>query len=384
MKKIIPIFVFMLLAAVPSLLRAQPSDIDSSRIKRDIRIMEGILDRLLDQDKMNMRFTGNCRGFYIPDYGMVFYLRRTQPYQPILLQQLEKNVQQVIVSRKDSGTGHSPPDNLISEEQFAEYEKAAEEIESKAMTGLKEGISDFLSNYASSTSILRKGDHITVLVELDGWRTPAYRNGFLAAVIDQEQAEALRRTKQTGKTGDSPIKFELKTHDANLSRDIDIISEILDQAMISGPAPRHSVTSGLYLNGLGALLVMDLQPQFWFGSMDTSFSIVIHQQGNNAPGMSVSQGEKKQTRKSLGQEQITQLGDEIFDLIASYGHTLRIKPEEKIHIEVNMAPRITLFSNQSSEPTTLRLQLVKKDVDDYNHGKIDLSELRKKLVLTTM
>ncbi|MFC1569736.1 hypothetical protein ACFL4L_05840 [bacterium] len=373
-----------LLILLPMMIHGQSAEIDSFRLKRDIRIMEGILDKLLDQETSNIRLPGDSKGIYVPDYGMIFYMKKTQPYQPVMLQTLEENINQMMLKQARMQEKLEKQHGSSSKINYVEIEKEAEQLETKSLEEMKSGISEFLSNYASSASLLKNKDRIAVLVHLDGWRSLDHKNGFLTAWVDQKNAEALRQSRESHANLKSDIHFDLKADNESLTKDIDIMTEILDQAMATGPTPRHASTSGLYLNGLGALLFMEVQPTFWSGNMDTSFSIVIHNRNDAVSGYSFTANASNTGKKINSSGEMIKLSDELFDLLASYGHTLGLKPEEQIIIDVNLGPKFTFFGQNPNPLSNIRMQLTKHDLDAYNQGKIDLKKLKKKMILQYM
>lgn len=361
----------------PLITSGQPAEIDTFRVKRDIRIMESILDKLLDDNSAQIRMPGDSKGFYINNYGMVFYLKKTQPYQPFMLKALEENMHQVRSMQQNTGSQLKS----IAKTNYDQFIEDTEKIESESLQKIKSGITEFLSNYASSTPLLRNRDRITVLVNLEGWRSISHQNKFLSASVEQKYAEQLRQYRNADESLISKIQFDMETKDNPISRDIDIMAEILDQAMETGPSPRYASTSGLYLAGLGALFFMEVQPAFWFGNTDTSFSIVIHNTGDNVAGYSItskSQPAKDQSDTSSLQKS---LSSELFDLMISYGHTLHIEPDEKFIIEVNMGPQFSMVGLPQKSPSTIRLQLYKRDLDAYNQGRIQMEALKKKMIV---
>lgn len=380
------IFTLLLMAPVFSFVNGQTAAIDSFRLKRDIRIMESILDRLIDLES-DIQLTNEVKGIYIPAYGLIFYIKKPQPYQPVMLQALQENIDQVRIHTKpqrqvDTKVGNAVNQNGRADEDFyIKFRKETEKLETDALNQIKSGISEFFENYASATSILKKKDRIAILVHLDGWRSPSHQNGFLTAWIDQKDAEALRLSRGNDASLNSKIHFEMKTRDASLTKDIDILTEILEQAMATGTSPRYASTSGFYLNDLGALIFMDIQPAFWFGQLDSSFSILIQQHGRAVSEYHYSSNDSK-PKHTQRPQQIVKLGDELFDLLATYGHTLQIKPDEKIFIDVNLGTQFSFFDQISGSPASMRLQIQKRDLDAYTQGKMKLSQLKKKLILS--
>ncbi|MBN1782905.1 hypothetical protein JW948_17360 [bacterium] len=378
----------LVLLALPVLLPAQYAETDSFRLKRDLRIMEGILDKLIDRQQVDMRMPGVSKGIYIPEYGMIFYMKKIQPYEPVMLKALEQNLNQVLVNQAGSGQKRRPqtagePVFRVQGEHYEKFRQETEKLEKEALDHMQDGIIEFLSNYASSMSLLKDRDKIAVLVHLEGWRSLPDQNGFMTAWIDRKQAETLRQSRAADADARSGIHIDMKSDDTNMKKDIDIMTEILNQAMTTGPNPQYASTSGLYMKGLGALIFMEIQPALWFGNMDSLFSVVIHNSGDAVSGYSFTANAGISARPG-GQQgnraQLNKLRDELFDLMASYGHTLKLKPDEQIIIDVNLGSNFTLIGF-NNDPTNMRLQLTKRYLDDYNERKIGLKDLKKKLIV---
>jgi molybdopterin converting factor small subunit len=150
---------------------------------------------------------------------------------------------------------------------------------------------------------------------------------------------------------------------------------------------RRSSNSGLYINGLGALLFMEL-PSMYLAvpGTDNLISVIEGQVSENVVAIapySRKEGEKEEEKKKTEREVIQEVQDELFELIASYGHTLRLKPQESIVLNVNLGARLISYSRANKSPSRLVLQLKKKDLDDYNSGIITLANLRNKLIRQT-
>jgi hypothetical protein len=373
----------------PLFVTGQSPQSDLYRMNRDLRIMEGILDKLLDQEDLSqMRLPGNSRAIYMSDYGLIFYMKKPLPYKPFMLRVLEENMNLLVnqtrmqKQMKEAYPGSFDPNETVSASRFADFQKATEKIENEALENIKSGITEFLSNYVASASLLENRDKIAVLVDLDGWRTLAGESGFLTAWIDMQQAEALRQSRDMKDAG-TAMHFKLQSDDRSLTKDIKIMAEIINQALATGPVPRYAATSGLHLNGLGALFFMELYPMSWFGSSDTSFSIIINDRSNAGSGIGFTANIRNSDENAAVSSQSDKITDELFDLMASYGHTLCLEPGEQIIFEVDLGPKL-YFTGPSEEPSAIRMQLSKQDIDDYNHGKMSLKELKRKLKIHTL
>ena len=69
------IFLFILTAGV----LGQTVRIDQNRMSRDLRIMEGILDKLFKGKSSHRFFNGHTKAVFLPDFGVVFHLSQEGP-----------------------------------------------------------------------------------------------------------------------------------------------------------------------------------------------------------------------------------------------------------------------------------------------------------------
>ena len=206
-------------------------------------------------------------------------------------------------------------------------------------------------------------------------------NAFLTAWITREDVNRYRRNQMNASDFKGRIHYQLAESETNIDTDIDILSEIFNRAM-SGTSFWNSFSNnGIYIDGLGALMFMDL-PQFYGTDLSAEDIFML---GGKKNAVVVSPGRRTTGNKKGTDDKDTlkEVEDELFDLLASYGHTLGLKPQEKIVLNVNMGQLFMTFTGESNNPSRLILQLKKKDLDDYNTGLITLTDLRKKLIRQT-
>ena len=73
-KKILVSVLMILITAVMTF--GQDRTIDQKRLNRDLKIMEGILDKLLRGKSSFWQFDGNTKGLYLDGFGIVFHTDR--------------------------------------------------------------------------------------------------------------------------------------------------------------------------------------------------------------------------------------------------------------------------------------------------------------------
>ena len=72
------------------------------------------------------------------------------------------------------------------------------------------------------------------------------------------------------------------------------------------------------------------------------------------------------------------LKDELLDLLVSYGHTIQLKPDEQLILDINRGPQINFLIQPSGQTTHHRIQIKKQDLDDYSNGKLTLNQLKQR------
>ena len=262
---------------------------------------------------------------------------------------------------------------VVDEILEVDSEKIIEE-ERKTLDNLKENIFVFFRNYTSAIGQLKPEDRIAVLINLNDWEMTDNENAFLTAWITREDVNRYRRNQVNASDFRKLIHYQLADSETDIDLDISILSEIFDRAMNTSTFWGKPSNNGIYINGLGALLFMDL-PQLNVTGLGVEDIFMLAGTGKNKTVV-VSPTKKGKTEKDY----LKEVEDELFELVASYGHTLRLKPQERIVLDINLGSRSLYYSGNKKDPSRLIFQLKKKDLDDYNSGIISLRALRGKLV----
>ncbi len=392
---------------------SQQAKINQKRLTRDLNIMEGVLDKLLQGDTSHRFFDGHTRGVYIPGFGIVFHTRQEGPViheLNVAMQRQYERVQDMADKVRDEMdekreemhtakelaeeafiTARNEERNLDELEELAVVEEIAldskkrREEEIKNIETYKNQIFVFFRNYTSAIGQLSPQDRLAVLVNLTGWELAENENTFLTAWVNKDDIDKFRQGQINAQELQKRTHFQLTTDKNEIDSDISILAEILDRAMPSSSWDR-SGNSGIYINGLGAVLFVEL-PRIFHGYGE-GISVIVSDNDTRAftyaPSVGVITKPNKKLDKSFG-EKINEVEEELFDLIASYGHTLRIQSGESLILNVNLGSRFItdIGSRGENQPSNLILQLKKKDLDDYNRGALDLSALKRKLVKQT-
>ena len=408
----------LLVLGITTVCLGQKISVDRNRMNRDIRIMEGILDKLFD-GKSYWRFTqGNTQGMYLEGFGVAFHANKERPVQsyvfPILEEDLSKlreekeRIQEEVMEIYDrhealqeemeqarikarTARKRDKLYTLPASEDEAEWDslyvspEETLEDEKKAIQDLKDNILVFFQNYASAIGQLRPDDRIAVLVNLDDWEITRTGNAFLIGWIAWQDVERYRRKQMSKSDFEKNIHFQLTDSETDIHTDIDIMTEILHRAMAPFPFRGTHVNNGLHLDGLGAIFFIDFPGRF-IHSDDEHLMVVT---GKDVEGDVTYYSYGYKTEKEEKEEEqerkdyIQDVRDDILEILASYGHTLRLDPNESIIFSIDTGRSSFYWNRAKDHPSQLILQMKKAYLDDYNRGTLSFDELQKKLILNT-
>ncbi len=405
--------ILAILLSVGHTVYAQES-IDQKRLGRDLRIMEGVLSKLLNGRESRQAFNGHTKSVFLPGFGVVFHTSKEGPIyrtfvtnyqkQSALIKKME-DVERRHIELRDKMEGRRKEVEeaaLRAEEKARAVEEAKErefavidgfldtnlediiEEEKKSIGNFKDHIALFFKNYSSAIGQLKPDHRIAVLVNLKDWKLIDTDNGFLTGWITKSDIDRYRRKEISDCDLGNLIHYDLSDKESDIDFDISILSEILDRAMIEDGMLKSSSNTGIYLKGLGALLFMEL-PRYFVsdGGLSDGVSVIFQGETDNALiyKMNTDQSKKNQdANRQKRQDYVQQIRDNIFELIASYGHTLRIQPQESVIVKVDLGRRFISLGGKDDSVSQIIIKLNKKDLDDYNRGVLSLSALRNKMV----
>jgi hypothetical protein len=129
-------------------------------------------------------------------------------------------------------------------------------------------------------------------------------------------------------------------------------------------------------------MFIDLPSRYLFNGEANDYFLVAEKQLQKAleyNGRVVDLREDEKTSAER-QEKIKKVKSELIELMADYGHTLRIKPEESILLNVNVGEYYIIVGQAKKSFTDFSLQFMKKDLDAYHQGSIKLVDLEKRLL----
>jgi len=381
---------------------AQTASINQKRLDRDLRIMEGILDKLFEKKTFRHFVNGNTEGIYLEDFGIVFHLNQESFISPLTRmihqeisgdreetlevlkeqqEELQKELEEVKILEDSKHPEADDRRRQIQEKVFPVDEKILVDFNKKtieeAIEKLKENMTFFFQNYTSAIGQLKSQDRITVLVHLTGWEFSESENPFLIGWITRKDLDLYRQNQMSASDFKNCVHFQTTDAKRDIDTDIGIMTEIFHRAMDTSFFAGGSFSNGVYLDGFGAVFFMNIPAIYFMDSKNSkSFTVIT---GIEKAITAYKYSNPHDNEKEM-KNQLQQMEDDLFELMASYGHTLRLNPEEYIVLNIGLGQRLFAWKADTKEPSRVILQLQKKDLDDYNRGVLSLNGLRKKLI----
>ena len=366
---------------------------DYDRLDEDLRIMEGIVDKLLNSvGNYNWSFNSNSQGFYLPEYGVIFSIPLSTP---IMHTMFAPPAPPVIARGK--GLSYAFSFGEDEAQQNAEFKETEEKYLEK--TSVK--ISDFLGIYADAIGQIPNNEKISVYMYNSSDRTPLHLYSVLKSDIVKFKSGKIDSEKFNSK-----IEYVSLRDKDDMSSQIDIMAYVLDtavksQSRRSGSKFRYSGTgvNGLYLSGFGALFLVNNSRN----SLERNFVVLeydlirLSEQQFELDDLLRSketksrnrqkeriQSKKKALKKQLDdyKESIENYKRSFSTLLGNYGHTLRlVNQNEWLCVMTNWDE--SHRSRQSDEILrALIMRVKKKDVEQFASGKLSKEDFFKKISFT--
>ncbi len=411
-KKMIKGMVISVILLISINVLAQESIIEEKRLHRDMRIMGGILGKLIAQEE-NTHYPGYYIGMspnimLLKGFGIVFYTHKSSPLtNDFLFGGVTRNMKTSYSKTLENFLVMQYEEKSLESKKGKKSDIDSTEIkmlqkENEAIETLKDNIICFFKKYVPAIRQLKDDDRIAIIVKLDNWRNKKYQDSFLKAMVTKQAVDLYRKNRISYADFQKRIVFQLREEKSDITKDIDIMSEILSRGLDSSTYWRPSSYRGTYMENFGVIFFLNIPSRFLtlsIVSTDTPDVVLTKTITNSSKEYQTSKEEifdlkgklititekekkKKKDREKEINKSIKELQDELFDLLASYGHTLRIKPEEWVVLNVNMGNN--LFYPRNSDNSHFILQIKKKYLDYYYKGTITIDELRKKLIVQTI
>ena len=399
-------FIIFIFLGISVLGYSQTDSFNRKRMDRDLRIMEGVLDKLLAGKSSVRFFNGHTKGLYIKNFGIVFHTQKSGPAfinrfeMPVY--RVHEHLKELMEEKVDQKIREPVQKNELTEEQDIEasdfneadlliktglHDKNVKDAEKQAIEELKDKIDLFFQNYTPAIGQLQPQDRVAVLVNFQNWEMDDSKNAFLSGSIIKKDLDQFRKNQLSRADFYKQILFQVSDPEKDITKDVEIMSEIIDRSMNISSFTSEASNSGIYIDGLGSLFFIHIPGTIFSFSKDgNEINILARgEYGKAAPFLAKKYSDKidektEDKEDNSYDEHLKKIQDELFDIMASYGHTLRLKPEERIIFNVDMGERLLFYGPKSKSPSRFVFQLVKKDLDNYNSGLISKDDLEKKLI----
>lgn len=356
----------------------QSAAFDTSRMQRDLEIMEAILDRLFDSSTPYYRFGGDgSRGLYLPGYGVFFQVPRNELSIHVFAETLE----QALGMGAPLPAGAKPQSAAGS--RVTVRQRAGDSPRRAARTELQ----TFFANYADAIGQIDNHERIAVYIAGGSGFvfTPPGITTFPMRDSSKEVLAAVRKAdivaRRNGKLEEEDFNRRMlyrEVRPRDEDTDLEVMARIVDTALRSG-RQRHgridADTRTLYVEGLGALFLVRAS----FGNHD----ILEIMQAPPAPDTDELKNLERrvielqtasQRTRSNWRAEYNNLRQRLAEILADYGHTLRqLQRDDWIVIAAD------LRGAAAGSPRELLCRVQKQAIDAYNNRSITRDQLLNKI-----
>lgn len=342
---------------------------DTSRMQRDLEIMEAILDRLFDQSTPSFHFGGeSSRGIYMPGYGVLFQV----PNNSFAFE---------IVTLPPEGEGVN-----VSEPRAPRASRSKVSARQKInRQDIRENLQNFFANYADAIGQIENNDRVAVYVHSDAnviFTSPVV-NGATTATTVREIFAAARKAdiiaRRSGTMAEDNFNKRMQYRElpgGDEDSDLDVMARIVDTAL-RGKNQRmtefDAETRPIYLEGLGALFLLRTSlgdHSSWFLRTPTPDANEMLDIERKVVELQAASKRAQGTWKTKYDNLRTRLAE----IVADYGHTLRrLQRDEWIIIAAD------LRDAPEDSPRELVCRVQKNAIDAYNNRSISREQLIKKI-----
>ncbi len=395
------IILFFLSFCITPLLKAQNQD--QEKIIQDIKTMEKILDTLLHEESAPRRFSPhNTKGVYIPEYGLIFHIQQN-PFEQIRvkifnkrkehLEQLKSSLDSLTEDQKKSMEKLQEIKEKTIREKIPslrrdknvyilgsnEKKENIAEYKEEIIKNIKDKIFIFYKKYTSSLRNLHNNDKIALIIDLDheNWGSQETDKSFLTSQINFQILDQYRKQKINDEALENSITYTVSEPDGDINSSIKIMNEIVNENLNkSRPFHRPVYNKGFYFNDFGVIFFLEI-PEYTFGSYryEAYFKRQLQETREK-------EDYKKTEDKQIDlKNKISELKDNIFNIFATYGHTLQIDPDEYIIMNIDLGNK--MFGLETDQPSAITMKVRKKCLDDYYHGDLSKDNLQKKFVVNS-
>jgi len=360
--------------------------IDSERMNKDLNIMEGILGKLLNAEERLGISSGEPVGVFLEDYGVVFHVNKKNDFLSVINIDVMENLEWAM--KKGDKDESEEKMIVVAPKSDVANRPESEESAKKQLSSLKDGIIEFLGNYADAIGQLQQDDRITVLVDLsESNRLPGVPMlsfqkekqkkpvAMLEISATKKDILAFRTGKLNTNTFRKKVSVTEKTADEMVNKHIEILAEILETALGRKYQRGFSAARdarGIYLKGLGALF-------FLHGKFrGTDFPVDVFEEYARAKDAGVVVQKQRKHLQQTREESVTDFKNNLIEVLGSYGHTLRtLSPEEFVVVSVDFN---SMWEFRNRSPERFLVKVKKGNLDAYNAGSLTLADFKKRVL----
>jgi hypothetical protein len=342
---------------------------DTSRMQRDLEIMEAILDRLFDRSMPSFHFSGDgSRGVYMPGYGVLFQVPNNSFAFEIITM---------------------PPESEGVNVSEARAPKAARSKVSARQridgADVRKNLQNFFANYADAIGQIENDEYIAVYVHGNSnfiFTSPGI-SGATTATTAREIFAAARKAdivaRRSGTLAEGNFNQRMQYRElpgGDEDSDLEVMARIVDTAL-RGKNQRFveldAQTRPIYLEGLGALFLMRTSlgdHSSWFLRTPTPDTNELLDIERKVIELQAASKRARGTWKTKYHNLRTRLAE----IMADYGHTLRrLQDDEWIIVAAD------LRDAPEESPRELVCRVQKNAIDAYNSRSISREQLLKKI-----
>lgn len=337
---------------------------------RDIEIMETILDKLIFQEGTSFFSGHSTQGYHLNGYGVIFYV----PYK-------EYNIGLTLPGLK---TGKYVTSENLATNYVVEFGKEANKKWEERYNTLKENLAIFFKDYAGVIKGLNAQDRITVIVGFNGSTffigLDSSKDGEkvkqLTASMPFHKVQSLRQSSMDNKAFMNEITFSEEKDSSPDKNDLSILADIFHSAfmkkMKTGRFDLNQRPRNIYFPGFGALFMINSHSaSFLMAHLEENYVIAIEEYQKHK-----TTGKEKPTiqeSKKKVEDYIRDVQEEIIDVLATYGGTIRSVPDQEQVLVV-----VEFGSTQFSDlPGKISIKAKMNDIHKVARDKISKQEFKK-------
>ncbi|GEM_PF-2878149 len=340
-------------------------------LSRDIDIMEVILDKLILKDATSSFGGRSTQGYHLGGYGVIFYV----PYK-------DRGVSPFTLLESKTGK-YVTPENLTTGYVLELGKEENKKWEERYNT-LKENLTTFFKDYAGVIKGLNAQDRITVVVGFNGSASFIGLDGIkndekakqLTASMPFHKVQSLRQSSMDNKAFMNEISFTEEKGDAAEKQDLNILADIFHSAFTKKMKTSRFDLNGrpqcTYFPGFGALFMINSQASSFLMTQLAEQYLVAALEYEKQKANGKTKPDAQDSKKKVD-DYVRDVQEEIIDILATYGGTVRSVPEQEQVMVV-----VEFGSSQFNDlPGKLSIKSKMSDIQKVAKDKMSKQEFRK-------